>query len=213
MGEASSFTARMERSGALTYFGHANVDRKGEHLGSVGELHFDMLATVIETSGFLEIADTDDGLSTAGETEIDLETTNGPRTISRDAFAVCPIFWAIETLCLSLLRNASWGANAYLTAITDPKDLPEPIHVIEADLNHDRRVLPESPAKRHLRKHRIQPPEIRGADRWIAYRFDDDTCIEYDRSTRTYTICTRGYRSDPRDMQGVTRFFADQDGG
>ncbi|MFG0255365.1 MAG: hypothetical protein ACF787_09780, partial [Rhodopirellula sp. JB053] len=101
----------------------------------------------------------------------------------------------------------------YLAAITDTEDLPEPIHVIEADLNHDRRVLPESPAKRHLRKHRIQPPEMRGEDKWMAYRFDNDICVEYDRPTRTYTICARGYRSDPTDMQGVIRFFADDNGG
>lgn len=117
MGESQCFAARMERSGALIYFGTANVERIGEHLGAVGKLKFDMLACVIETSGFLDLPDSGDSFSTAGETEIDLETTSGPRAISRDVLAVCPIFWAIETLCMSLLQNASWGSLSVFVGI------------------------------------------------------------------------------------------------
>lgn len=209
MGEAKCFTARMERTGALIYYGRANDPRGGEHLGDVGEMMFDMLASVIETSGFLDIAESDFGLSTAGVIEIDLETTHGPRSFSRDAFEVCPIFWAVEILCMSMIDKAIWGPDAYIAAITDPADTPEPIHLIEAALNLDRRKLPESAEKRYLRAHRIEPPEVRGDDRWLAYRFDDDTNIEYDRSTQDYTLCTRGYRIESMAMTDLVRYFAE----
>jgi hypothetical protein len=211
MGEIACYTARMERSGALVYFGQVNVERLGEHLGDVGEADFDRLASVIETSGFLDIASYGTVASTAGENEIELETTNGTMKFTRDVVDSCPIFWAVETLCKKLIGNACWGMDAYLRATTDPKDLPEPIHILEEELNHDRRVMPNSAAKRLLRKYRVQPPEKRGGDKWIAYRFVDGKFkeyVEYDRTTRTYTVCGLGYRSSPCTMADLLDYFA-----
>jgi hypothetical protein len=207
MGEAHCFTARMERSGALIYFGNANVERLGEHLGAVGEYSFDMLASVIETSGFLNIDEYGASSSTAGEDEIEVETTQGLRRFSRDPFSTCPLFWGVMTLCLNLIERATWGDEAYKRATTDPATLPEPIHKIEADLNYDRRILPPTAGKRHLQKHRVQPPESRGDCKWIAYRFEDGTYIEYDRSDRTYVVCLRGFRTGPRTMTEIVSIY------
>ena len=167
MGECPYFVVRFERTGAFRYHGKANVERLGDYRGSVSSLRFDMIASVVETSGFLSLPAHGEVSSTVGDTEIEIETSEGSRSFSRDGLDTCPIFWAVETLLGVLFDGAEWGDDAYQKAFQDPNDLPEPLHVIEAALNHDRRVLPNSAVKRYLRAHRIQPPEFTDDETWV----------------------------------------------
>ena len=107
---------RAERTGALEYCGVANVDVIGQRKGSVNYYEFDSIASVVETSGFLEISENDDGdcVTTGGNTTIGVEFTDGlKRVFTRDGMNEPPIFWAVAKLLGFLLAKVRWGDSEY----------------------------------------------------------------------------------------------------
>jgi hypothetical protein len=114
MGECPWYSMKASRTGALEYRGIANVQVLGEKTGSVNYYEFDLVASVVETSGFLDLSEKDDGdyLSTVGNTGIGVTFLDGrERYFTRDAMNEPPIFWAIAKLIESLLQKVEWGAG------------------------------------------------------------------------------------------------------
>ena len=110
---------RAFKNGALEFNGIANVEPVGECLGTVNFYQFDSVASVVETSGFLDLSEDDDGdcVSTVGNTIIEIQFVDGPtRTFTRDAMNEPPIFWAVSRLTESLLDLAKWGREVYDSA-------------------------------------------------------------------------------------------------
>jgi len=87
----------------------------GENCGSVNYFRFDKIASLVETSGFLELPDQDDScFSSVGSTIIEIGFTDDSiRTITRDACFEPPVFWAVSSLTQSLLKLAEWGQEEY----------------------------------------------------------------------------------------------------
>ncbi|MEM7312176.1 MAG: DUF6438 domain-containing protein [Planctomycetota bacterium] len=122
MGECPWYSMKAARTGAFEYRGIANVDMIGEHNGSINYYEFDMVASVIETSGFLDLPEDDDGdcISTVGPTVIAVTFADGrERVFTRDAMNEPPIFRAVAKLMETLLEKAKWGQNAYNQAAVD----------------------------------------------------------------------------------------------
>ncbi|TVS11942.1 MAG: hypothetical protein EA424_23150 [Planctomycetaceae bacterium] len=110
------------RTGALEYRGVANVDVIGEQHGSINYYEFDLIASVVETSGFLDLPEDDDGdcISTVGNTVIAVTFSDGrERVFTRDAMNEPPIFWAVAKLIETLLAKAKWGQDEYNRAAVD----------------------------------------------------------------------------------------------
>jgi hypothetical protein len=119
MGECPWYSMKVFRTGALEYRGIANVDVIGERTGRVNYYEFDLVASVVETSGFLDLSEMDDGdcVSTAGDTTIGVTFAGGhERVFTRDALNEPPIFWAVARLIESLLDKAKWGQDEYKQA-------------------------------------------------------------------------------------------------
>ncbi len=93
-----------------------NVEVIGEQNGRINYYEFDLIASVVETSGFLELPDDDDGdcISTVGDTVITVTFSDGrERVFTRDAMNEPPIFWAVAKLMEKLLEKAKWGQSEY----------------------------------------------------------------------------------------------------
>ena len=104
------------RTGALEFTGFANIEPMGEKLGSVNFYQFDKIASVVETSGFLQLADKnpDGGMSSVGDTIIEIGfLDNSHRKLTRDGLFEPPIFWAVAKLTESMLELAEWGQIEY----------------------------------------------------------------------------------------------------
>ena len=116
MGECPWFRMKVLRTGAIDYHGMANVETIGERRGSVNYLEFDSIASVVETSGFLDLSEEDDGdcVSTIGNAEIGVEFVDGRSCLFvRDAMNQQPIFWAVSKLMTNLLEGVKWGDDEY----------------------------------------------------------------------------------------------------
>lgn len=119
MGECPWYAMKASRTGELEYRGIANVEVLGEQNGSVNYFEFDLIASVVETSGFLDLSEKDDGhcISTMGNTTIAVTFLDGrERIFTRDAMNEPPIFWAVAKLIETLLQNAKWGQEEYQKA-------------------------------------------------------------------------------------------------
>ena len=100
----------------------ANVDVIGEKKGCFNLIEFDCVASVVETSGFLNLSDEDDGegVSSVGNLVIGVTFRNGQQRIfTRDALNEPPIFWGVAKLIEVLLENVEWGEDVYLNADQD----------------------------------------------------------------------------------------------
>jgi hypothetical protein len=116
LGECPCYSMKATRTGALEYRGVANVEMIGERKGSANYYEFDLLASVVETSGFLDLPEQDDGeaITTVGNTTIGVTFFDGrERVFKRDAMNEPPIFWAVARLIETLLEKAKWGDDAY----------------------------------------------------------------------------------------------------
>jgi len=192
MGECPCFEMRVEASGALEYRGLRNMPKIGEHKGRINS--FDYLASVVETSGFLNLSQPPEpsewGLSTVGIVSIGVELVDGQTfCFWRDALDVPPLFWAVETLMMKVLEDAEWGADVH---DRPPREEDEPRWAILKDIDFDRRELPYSAKKVYLKAHALRPPEPRENNTWIAYRFSETSYIEFSRSVREYTLFSDG---------------------
>jgi hypothetical protein len=125
MGECPWYSMKASRSGALEYRGIANVGVIGEKTGSVNYYEFDLIASVVETSGFLDLSEKDDGdcFSTVGDTTICVTFLDGgERVFNRDGMNEPPIFWAVAKLIETLLEKGKWGREEYDQAPRDFAD-------------------------------------------------------------------------------------------
>lgn len=115
MGECALYRMLAFKTGALRFEGFANTQPMGEKFGSVNYYQFDNIASLVETSGFLELPDQDNGgMSTVGNTIVEIGFTDDSiRTITRDALFEPPVFWAVSSLTGSLLQSAEWGQEQY----------------------------------------------------------------------------------------------------
>ena len=191
MGECAWFTMRVQTNGALEYRGIANVPRLGEHRGSVNFFSFDSIASVVETSGFLQLPSSDysRGMSTGGETIITVEFNDGRSAIFMRAFAnPAPLIWAVQVLMTHLLERAEWGDAAYAHAVEGPKQVDRSAQDVESRIDFLRRELPNSDLKRYLKTHLAIPPEPIGDDTWIVYRFDVYTTIRFVKESEACTL-------------------------
>ena len=108
------------KTGALKFTGHANIEPMGEQLGAVNFYQFDNIASVVETSGFLQLPDREDdgAISSVGNTIIEIGFSDrSSRIITRDGLFEPPIFWAVAKLTESMLELAEWGKKEYDTTI------------------------------------------------------------------------------------------------
>ena len=116
LGECAYFRMLTFRTGALKFSGLANIEPMGENVGAVNFFQFDNIASVIETSGFLELPDQepDGAMSSVGNTILEIGFSDGStRTISRDGLFEPPIFWAVAKLTESMLELVKWGQKEY----------------------------------------------------------------------------------------------------
>jgi hypothetical protein len=118
MGEGPEFVIEIHRSGAFEYSGKSNAKHPGMHKGAVNLFAFDNTASVITTSGFLQLSTPDvSTFTTAGLYKITVCTDDGQETFVSDALYMPPIFWAITQLILSMIDCAKWGDEEYSKAI------------------------------------------------------------------------------------------------
>jgi len=116
MGECGHYRMLAFRNGALKFTGFANIKPIGENYGAINYFQFDHIAAVVETSGFLELPDKEDGgiKSSVGNTILEIGfSDDSSRIITRDGLVQPPIFWAVERLMGSLLDLVEWGRKEY----------------------------------------------------------------------------------------------------
>lgn len=116
MGECPFFRMRVSRTGTVEYHGLANVDIVGERIGRVNFHQFDALASLVETSGFLDLSEKDDGVwsSTIGKIQIGVDLVGGRQYLfTRDAMNVVPLFSAVEEQMRNLLEGVTWEDEKY----------------------------------------------------------------------------------------------------
>ena len=116
MAECPCFSMTASHTGRLEYRGVANVELTGEYTGSVNYFEFDSIASVVETSGFLDLSEHDTGgwISTVGSTTIGVTFLDGrERFFTRDAMNEPPIFWAVAKLICFLLEKAEMRSQDF----------------------------------------------------------------------------------------------------
>lgn len=119
LGECRCFRMEVKETGELTYCGMLNVELVGRHLGCVNFVSFDYIASVVETSGLLDLQETvdRDWMSTVGNTSVGVVFKNGrTRNFVRDATDQPPILWAIAQLLEGMLADVEWGEDAFSAA-------------------------------------------------------------------------------------------------